>query len=67
MLQTVQARVDYGGTARQWFQDAASKLFGAQFTIVQPFTVTGDRSVLSGVKVTLTNSMGPSQGVSAQF
>lgn len=66
-LQTVQAHVDYGGTARQWFQDAASKLFGAQFTIVQPFTVTGDRSVLTGVKVTLTNSMGPSQGVSAQF
>ncbi len=66
-VQKVQSRVTYTGAARQWFQDAASKLFGGQFTIIQPFTIAGDRTVLSGVKVTLSNSIGISEGLSAQF
>ncbi len=66
-LRTAQARVDYSGMARQWFQGQASKLFGSQFTIVQPFTISGDRGAVGGVRVTLSNSTGPSQAVSAQF
>jgi hypothetical protein len=65
-LQNGQARLDYAAPARQWFQDAGSRVFGAQFTIIQPFTLNGDQTAVAGVTVTLTNSAGTSRPVAAQ-
>ncbi len=62
-LRTSTADLPLTDSARQWYQDPASKLFGSQFTIVQPFTVQGSASAIGTVYVTLTNSAGASQEV----
>jgi hypothetical protein len=43
-----------------WYQSAASAMWGGQFTYSQTFTVTGDPSQIASVSVTLTNSVGTS-------
>jgi hypothetical protein len=62
-LRTSTANLPLSDSARQWYQDAASKLFGSQFTIVQPFTVQGSSTAIGAVSVTLTNSAGTSEEV----
>jgi hypothetical protein len=66
-LRTSTADLPLTDSAQQWYQDPASKLFGSQFTIVQPFTINGDQNAVAGVTVTLTNALGASQAVTAQF
>ena len=41
--------------------------YGSQFTIVQPFTVTGTANAVTSVSVTLSNAVGTSAAVSASF
>ncbi|HWR53098.1 MAG TPA: Ig domain-containing protein [Bryobacteraceae bacterium] len=66
-LTTTNVQVDFSGAARDWYQGAGSRVFGSQFTIVQPFTLNGIQEAVAGVTVTLTNAQGASQPVSAQF
>lgn len=60
-LRTTTADLPLTDSAQQWYQDANSKLFGSQFTIVQPFTVQGSTDAIGTIYVTLTNSAGASQ------
>jgi hypothetical protein len=66
-LQTSEVTVQLADPARQWFRDDASKLFGSQFTLVQPFAVQGSTDGIASVSVTLSNSQGTSQAASANF
>lgn len=66
-LGTASAQVDLTRSARDWYTDSGSRVFGSQFTIIQPFTVNGNQDAVAGVTVTLTNSQGASLPVSAQF
>jgi hypothetical protein len=50
-----------------WFQGAQSPQFGGQFVLTMPFTITGDLNSVNQVTVTLSNSAGNSQAVSATF
>jgi hypothetical protein len=43
-----------------WYGSAASDAYGSAFTFTQPFTLDSDASVIAGVTVTLTNSVGAS-------
>jgi large repetitive protein len=45
-----------------WYKDPASAQFGSGFKYVQPFSVQGDTTMVTSVQVTLTNSVGSSQG-----
>ena len=66
-LQTTSVTVPLNTAAAQWYQDASSHQYGSQFTIVQPFTVTGTANAVTSVSVTLSNSIGASAAVSATF
>ncbi len=67
---TVQA-VDFtqqlGPVFNTWFQSAASQPFGSQFTMTQPFTIQGSSTAVTAVSVTLTNSVGTSNSLSANI
>jgi hypothetical protein len=65
-LRTSTADLPLTDSAQQWYQDANSKLFGSQFTIVQPFTVQGSTDAIGTIYVSLTNSAGSSQDAQAQ-
>ncbi len=65
-LLTTTADLPLTDSAQQWYQDANSKLFGSQFTIVQPFTVQGSTDAIGSVFVTLANSVGVSQEAQVQ-
>ncbi len=65
-LRTTTADLPLTDSARQWYEDPASRLFGSQFTIVQPFTLQGSASAIGSISVTLTNSAGVSQEAPVQ-
>ena len=48
-----------------WYTDAQSTVYGSQFTFTQPFNVQGDTSAVASVTVTMVNSLGTSQPVTA--
>jgi len=51
--------VQLGSTFQNWYAGAQSAAYGSQFELTVPFTVSGaGASVLSGVSLTLTNSVG---------
>lgn len=58
-----------GGTANvpltqvfnTWYTDQQSLQFGSGFRLIQPFTITGDPNQVTGVTVTLVNSVGRSE------
>lgn len=64
-LDTTTATVDVSGIFGQYFQDAQSFANGGRFTLAVPFTVAGDTKAISGLSVTLTNSVGTSAAASA--
>jgi hypothetical protein len=64
-LQTNEATVALTQAMTAWFQGAQSPQFGGQFVLTIPFTITGDVNSVTQVTVTLTNSIGNSQAVSA--
>jgi len=48
-----------------WFQSAASQPFGSQFTLAQPFTISGSATAVTNVTVTMSNSVGTSNAITA--
>jgi hypothetical protein len=50
-----------------WYTSTASVQFGSAFLYTQPFTVQGDPAKINSVSVTLSNSQGESQMLSANF
>ncbi|MBI3682288.1 MAG: putative Ig domain-containing protein [Acidobacteria bacterium] len=66
-LQTTELTVQLGDGARRWYESEQSRQFGSQFTLTQQFNVQGDASAIASVGVTLTNSQGASQAVTANF
>jgi hypothetical protein len=59
-LQTGQVTVSLNSVFSAWFQGAPATQYGGQFTLTQPFTVTGSQQAVTSVAVTLTNSVGNS-------
>ena len=66
-LQTTQLTIPLSDLASNWYQSAASKLFGSQFTLVLPFTIQGTASGIGSVSVSLANDEGSSQPMSVKF
>ena len=69
-MPTSQFTIDVNPISTVWFQSAASKAFGSQFTIAIPFTFQGvapaGQSVLNAitsVSVTMSNAVGSSNSV----
>jgi hypothetical protein len=48
-----------------WYGSAAAAPYGSQFTFTQPFTVSGSPQAVTSVSVTLSNSQGNSNTVTA--
>jgi len=48
-----------------WYGSTAAAPFGSQFTFTQPFTVSGSAQAVTSVSVTLSNSQGSSNTVTA--
>ncbi len=59
-LQTGNVTVPLTAAFTTWYQSAASAPFGSQFTLTQPFTVSGNQQAVASLSVTLTNSVGTS-------
>ncbi len=59
----IQVDIPFGA----WYAGTSSTSFGSQFLYTQPFTIQGDISAITSVSVTLQNSSGSSQAVSASF
>jgi len=66
-LQTPQLTITLATLAGSWYQSAAASQFGSQFTLVLPFTIQGDASVINSVSVSLVNDQGSSTAVSSKF
>ena len=64
-LGTTEQTVTVDSTFNRWYQDTASRAFGSRFTFVQPFTVQGETGAVASVTVTLSNSVGNSNAVTA--
>ena len=64
-LATTEQTVTVDSTFNRWYQDTASRAFGSRFTFVQPFTVQGETGAVASVTVTLSNSVGNSNAVTA--
>jgi hypothetical protein len=65
-LTTTDLTVDLTSAFGGWYSSAASDRFGTTFLYTQLFTLSSDASSVGSVSVTLTNSQGTSQSVSAQ-
>lgn len=48
-----------------WYASAASTAVGSAFTVTLPFTVTGNTNAIGSASVTMTNSQGASQPITA--
>jgi hypothetical protein len=66
-VQTTDFTVQLGSQFTAYYQGAAAAPFGSQFTLTMPFTVSGNSSAVTGVSVTLTNSVGTSPATAATF
>jgi large repetitive protein len=59
-LQTTDVVVPLTGLVGGWYSSSQSNAYGSLFQIVQPFTIQGTPSQVTGVTITLTNSVGSS-------
>lgn len=59
--------IDLASLFQTYYNSAASAPFGTQFRLVLPFNVTGSQQDLGSVSVTLTNSVGTSNALTANF
>ncbi len=59
--------VPVGPIFSSWYGSSSSAQFGSQFLYSQSFTVQGDPTMIVTVAVTLANSQGQSQAVTAQL
>ncbi len=64
-LQTTSATIPSDSLFTAWFGSAAAGPFGGQFTLTQPFTVSGSPQTVASVSVTLANAISASSAVSA--
>jgi hypothetical protein len=64
-LTTSDISVDVSAQFAAWYQSAASQPTGSQFSFSIPFTITGSVSTINSVTVTMTNSVGASNAVTA--
>ena len=55
--------VNLGGILSSWYGDSNGMANGGAFYLSVPFAVSGDVSAVGSVTVTLSNSLGPSAGV----
>jgi len=65
-LATTGLTVPLTSAFQTWYSSAPSDADGTTFTYTQPFTISGDASDIESVTVTLTNSAGVSEAVTAQ-
>jgi hypothetical protein len=66
-LPVSETTVSLSEAAQSWFQNPASFEFGGQFVYVKRFSFEGGVSSIATVAVTLSNSLGESNKVSATF
>jgi hypothetical protein len=66
-LQTTDTTLAVDAAFTKWYQDAASRSFGSQFLFTQSFTVQGDAASIASISVTLANSAGRSDAVTANM
>ncbi|HUQ95490.1 MAG TPA: Ig domain-containing protein [Bryobacteraceae bacterium] len=59
--------VNVAAAVGAWYQSTVSAQFGSLCTITIPFTVTGTSGTVSGLMVTLSNSLGTSQPSTVTF
>ena len=64
-LQTTSVSVDVSSLFAAWYQNPASLATGSQFSLMEPFTISGNVSTIASVTVTLTNSVGASAPATA--
>ena len=65
-FQTPQVTIPNAGQLfSTWYSDATSPQYGSRFTYAQQFTVSGNLTGVTGVSVTLTNTQGSSNAMSA--
>jgi hypothetical protein len=64
-LTTTQVSTTVTSLFTPWYSSASSAPYGSQFTLTQPFNVSGSSSSVLSVSVTLTNALGTSPAVSA--
>ena len=57
--------VDLGAAFTTWYNQTTSDQFGSEFSYVQTFTLSNDSSGIQSVSVTLKNSIGNSNSLSA--
>jgi hypothetical protein len=62
-LQTTSLTLQVGSIFAPWLQ--SSQVIGSQFLFTQPFTVSGNLQAVTSITVTLMNSQGSSQAVTA--
>ena len=67
IVQTVDFTQQLGAVFNTWFQSAASQPFGSQFTLTQPFTIQGNVLGVTSVAVTMSNSVGTSNSITANI
>ena len=58
---------NFGAAATSWYTSAASIAAGGTFTFTQPFKVTGDKTGIASVTVTLKNAAGTSATATANL
>jgi hypothetical protein len=63
-LATTTLTADVSAAFNGWFNSAASRSFGGQFTVSVLFNVAGDITAIQGITVTATNGTGTSAPVS---
>jgi len=66
-LQTSTLSANVESAFDSWFQSAASRPFGSQFSSVITISITGDINQLQSVTVTATNSRGTSNTITTAF
>lgn len=66
-LQTSSLTIPVASLFSAWYSSSASAPFGSQFSLVQPFNVTGSLQGITSVTVTLTDAQGNSAPVTANL
>jgi len=66
-LTATEFNIELGPLFTTWYNSAQSGPFGSQFRLVLPFGLTGNPSDIGTVSVSLTNSVGASNTLTANF
>ena len=66
-LQTSETTMAVDAVFSRWYNDAASRGFGSQFTFTQTFNIQGQAADVASVTVILVNAAGRSEAATASF